>query len=122
MKRSKVLIVEDEAWLAEQQRMLLEKAGYEVEISPHAHAAILQIDTFKPDAIILDVLLPGGTAFALLHELQSYDDIGSVPIIICSGAVGDIPMSELEQYGVKKVLDKTSMKPEDIIGALRSVL
>lgn len=122
MKRLKVLVVEDERWLAEQQKMLLEKAGFDVEISPHAHAAIIQIDSFQPDVILLDVLLPGGTGFGLLHELQSYNDVGSIPVIICSGTADDLPTEQMEKYGVKRVLNKATMQPDDIVGAVRGVL
>ena len=74
MKTPKVLIVEDDEWLAEQHLRVLSLAGYEATIALHAIAAIQLIDDIHPDVIILDVLLTGNTAFALLHELQSYGD------------------------------------------------
>lgn len=122
MKHPKILIVEDEAWLAHQQRSLLEKEGYKVEVSPHARGAIQYIDQFDPDIIILDVLLPGATAFSLLHELQSYGDTGSIPVIICSSMATELRPADLEAYGVRKVLDKTTMQPRDIVGAVKSLL
>ena len=122
MSKQKVLIVEDEAWLAGQQRLLLEKAGFEVRVSPHAHAAIVQIDEFYPDVILLDVLLPGGTAFGLLHELQSYVDTGRIPVIICSATASELNEADLKSYGIKRILDKTQMTPEDVVAAVKGVL
>lgn len=117
-----VLIVEDDEWLAEQYARLLITSGYQPTIAPHALAAIQIIDDIMPEAIILDVLLTGSTAFTLMHELQSYGDTGSIPIILCTNLASELSIDELRPYGVKRILDKTKMLPDDLIVALRSVL
>lgn len=122
MKKPVILIVEDDPWLAEQQTRVLEKAGFRAEVSPHAIAAIAAIDDVKPDAIILDVLLTGNTAFTLLHELQSYADTGVLPIILCTNMAADLSLRDVEPYGVRRILDKTTMHPDDVVTAVRSVL
>ena len=122
MKKYSILIVEDDAWLAEQQVRVLTKAGYKATVSPHPIAAIKAIDTIHPDAIVLDVLLTGSTAFALLHELQSYGDTGSIPVILCTNLAGELSLDDLAPYGVRRILDKTTMLPDDVVAAVRSVL
>lgn len=117
-----LLIIEDDAWLAAQQKKLLEKEGYAVHISPHAFAAIDAVDSLRPDCIIIDILLPGTTGFTLLHELQSYTDTGAIPIIICSSLTPEFTKEDVAQYGVKRLLDKATMTPTDILAAVRSVL
>lgn len=122
MSAVNILIVEDDDWLAEQYARVLTKEGYKVSIVPHALAAIQAIDDISPDAIVLDVLLTGSTAFALLHELQSYGDTGDIPIILCSNLADDLSEDDLEPYGVKKILDKSKMVPDDLAAALKSIL
>ena len=122
MNNASILIVEDDKWLAEQYARVLGLAGYKTTISLHALAAIVAIDDFHPDAIILDVLLTGSTAFALLHELQSYGDTGKIPIILCTNLAAELSLSDLEPYGVKRILNKTTMIPDDLITAIKSVL
>lgn len=122
MSVAKILIVEDDDWLAEQYARVLTGAGYETAVALHALAAIQIIDDINPDAIVLDVLLTGSTAFALLHELQSYGDTGNIPIILCTNLAVDLSVDDLEPYGVKKILDKTTMAPDDLVSALRGVL
>lgn len=122
MKKQVILIVDDDAWLAEQHARVLEKAGYKTAISPHAIAAINVIDSVQPDAIVLDVLLTGSTAFALLHELQSYADTGGIPVIVCTNIAADMSLETVKPYGVRRILDKTTMEPDDIVAAVRSVL
>jgi len=122
MNAPSILIVEDDEWLAEQHSRVLTKVGYKATIVPHALAAIQAIDIVHPDAIILDVLLTGSTAFALLHELQSYGDTGDIPIILCTNLASELSIDDLKLYGVRQILDKTTMTPSDLILALKSVL
>ena len=117
-----VLIVEDDEWLSEQYSRILTTAGYKTAVAPHALAAIQMVDDISPDAIILDVLLTGSTAFALLHELQSYDDTGNIPIILCTSIASELPIDNLKLYGVERILDKTTMMPDDILIELNRIL
>lgn len=117
-----ILIVEDDEWLAEQYARVLNADKYKPTIAPHALAAINLIDDIKPAAIILDILLTCDTAFTLMHELQSYSDTGAIPIIICTNLANEISIDDLKPYGVKRMLDKTTMLPDDLLVALRSIL
>jgi CheY-like chemotaxis protein len=119
MKATSVLIVEDDKWLAEQYERILAQAGYKVSITLHALDAIGMIDKSVPDVIILDVLLTGSTAFALLHELQSYEDTGGIPVILCTNLANEMSLEDLEPYGVKQILDKTKMVPGDLVIAIK---
>lgn len=122
MNGSSILIVEDDRWLAEQYLRLLSKDGYDVTVVFHAIAAIQSIDDKIPDVMILDVLLTGSTAFALLNELQSYSDTNVIPIILCTSMASDLSLDDLKDYGVRRIIDKTTMKPDDLIAAVRAVL
>jgi DNA-binding response OmpR family regulator len=117
-----ILIIEDNEWLAESYKRTLEAEGYRVYICNHAIAAIEAIDDFKPDAIILDMLLTGSTALVLMHELQSYEDTSRIPIILCTNLASDLKFDDLRSYGVRKIIDKTTMHPGDLPAAIRSVL
>lgn len=119
---TKVLLVEDDVWLAELEASVLSKEGYEVQVAHHAPAAIELVDVFKPDVMILDVLLAGSTSFALLHELQTYQDTKHTPIILCTNLADQFTKEQLEQYGVQRVVNKTTMHPSDLVVAVKAVL
>lgn len=122
MKTPFVLIVEDDAWQAEQHVRTLTQAGMQAEWIEHAFGAMDSIDAHRPDVIVLDVLLTGQTAFTLLHELQSHSDLASIPTILCTTSASDLVQEDLEVYGVKAVLDKTTMLPQDLVAAIKKVL
>lgn len=118
----KVLIVEDDMWLAEMEQRVLEAEGYQVTLTPHALAAIDVIDQHPPDVIILDVLLAGSTGFALLNELQSHDDTHHIPVILCTNLAEQFSGKHLQEYGIQRVVDKSTMHPSDLVVAVRAVL
>jgi len=121
-RSSLVLIVEDDEWLAEQHARTLELAGFRAEHVPHALAAIETVDTKLPDVMIIDVFLAGPNAFTLLHELQSHHDLAAIPVILCTNTADDIAEEDVKAYGVRQVLDKTTMRPEDLVAAVKKVL
>ena len=80
-------------------------------------SAISRISDDKPDMIFLDVLLTGPDGFTFLNELVSYDDTSKIPVVIVS-SIG-FNGKDLSPYGVVGVLDKCSMKPEDVVRFVR---
>jgi DNA-binding response OmpR family regulator len=118
----RVVVVEDDAWLAEHYLRVLRREGYETYHAAHALGAIDVIDDVKPHAILLDVLLTGTTALALLHELRSHADLADIPIVLATNLADQIDIQDVQSYGVKRILDKASMQPDDIAAAVRAVL
>lgn len=117
-----VLIVEDDAIFSAYLQEVLEAAGFGVTQCRHAIDAIEAIDNNKPDVIFLDLLLPATTGLALLHELQTYDDTSAIPVILCTSLADVVPADSIRSYGVNHVLDKTTMKPDDIVAAVKRVV
>lgn len=122
MKKSKtILIIDDDVWFAEQISRVIRAAGYKTKHAPDGLAAIELIDKSLPDMIILDMFLPGPNALVLLHEMQSYSDLAALPVVVCTSSAADIPSNGLSVYGVRQVLDKASMQPQDVVAAVKRV-
>lgn len=112
----KLLIVEDDPqWAAVLERYALE-AGYTARIVVAAGQAMAMIDEWQPDGLVLDMLLAGETGMALLNELQSHEDLARLPVVVCSNVVLDL--DQLRSFGVRAVLDKARMTPDDVRAAL----
>lgn len=121
-RRASILIVDDDEWLASHYAAGLEKAGYQPYTAANAIEAIDAIDKHHPAVIVLDIFMPGPNGIVLLQELRSHSDLADIPIIVCTNSAGDIPHGTLAPYGVRAVLDKTIMHPDDIVTAVRRVL
>lgn len=122
MTAQRVFVIEDDQWFNDLFKKTLMNAGYDVETARNAVDGMRQIDQHKPDAIILDFFMPGPNAMVLLHELQSYTDTAQIPVIFCTNSAGDIPHESVSAYGVRSILDKTTMHLDDIVAAVKKVL
>ena len=79
----------------------------------NAIEAMAEIDkTGVPNLIFLDILLDGPDGFTFLNELLSYSDTGRIPVVVVTSL--NFEGKELSEYGVVGVLDKDTMKPEEI--------
>ena len=118
MKR--LLIIEDDPAWAE----ILGRYARDVETETHVALsggeAIEMIDQWRPDALLLDMLLAGETGVALLNELRSHDDLAKLPVVVCSSL--ELDKTQLTPFGVQEVLDKSQATPEEIRMALRRAL
>lgn len=116
----KLLIVEDDKNWADILGKFAMDVGAECRVAVSGGQAIEIIDDWQPDALILDMLLAGETAIALLNELRSYADLASLPIVVCTNI--DVDLKDLRPLGVKEILNKTSMRPNEARAIFREVL
>ena len=116
----KLLIVEDDKNWADILGKFAVDVGAEYRVAVSGGQAIEIIEDWQPDALILDMLLAGETAIALLNELRSYADLASLPIVVCTSI--DVKMDDLRPLGVKAILNKTSMRPNEARAIFREVL
>jgi two-component system OmpR family response regulator len=79
MPIGRVLVVDDEAQVCEMVRDALVEFGYEVAVAGGGHEAFGLMASFDPDAVLLDVLMPGMPGAEVLSRLrQEYPDVAVV--------------------------------------------
>jgi signal transduction histidine kinase/CheY-like chemotaxis protein len=86
-KRSRtplVLVVDDEPAARELLASYLEGAGYAVTLAGSGAEAVEKACQLRPDAITLDILMPGGSGFGTLAQLKKRVETSPIPIIVVS--------------------------------------
>ena len=116
---TRVLVIDDDPWLIDEYARTLGVAGYIVERASNALDGMEVLDRLHPDCIVLDLFMPGPNGLVLLHEMRSHSDLSRIPVILISNAAADLKVAALQPYGVRQVLDKTTMTPSDIVAAVR---
>ncbi|WDT78011.1 MAG: sigma-54 dependent transcriptional regulator (plasmid) [Candidatus Manganitrophus sp.] len=81
------LIIEDETTLARNMKTYLERYGYEVRIAQSAEEGFRQLDSFKPDVILLDLQLPGMSGLDALARIKERDAQVKIVIITAHGNI-----------------------------------
>ena len=82
MKKTKVLYVEDETFLAKIVSETLESRGYDVILEEDGGKAVQKFSEVKPDVCVLDIMLPNKDGFAIADEIREKNT--EVPIIFLS--------------------------------------
>jgi DNA-binding response OmpR family regulator len=108
----RVLLVEDEAALADVIGRNLRARGHSVTLAPTAEAALLNLAAEWPDVLLLDVNLPDMTGWDVLRRLGE-DDHGPLPVVVISAA--PISPKRIEEFRPARCL----MKPFPIDALLR---
>ena len=67
---TKIMIVDDEPDLREMLDILMKKEGYDTEMAEDGIDFLKKIDSFQPDIVILDVMMPGLTTIEILEKLK----------------------------------------------------
>lgn len=104
--RENILIIEDDKDIAEILRFALMKEGYKVKVNPNGLEAEEEIKIFKPDLILLDIMLNDTDGFSVCRKISSY----KIPIIMLTARI-DI-MDKI--LGLELGADDYITKPFDI--------
>jgi two-component system, OmpR family, alkaline phosphatase synthesis response regulator PhoP len=89
---SRILIVEDEAHLAQGLRFNLEAEGHSVQISENGEEALKRLLKEREhfDALVLDVMLPGKDGFVVAHELRKAKNYTPLLMLTARGRPEDV--------------------------------
>ncbi|HEY0839970.1 MAG TPA: response regulator [Vulgatibacter sp.] len=81
----RVLAVDDDPDERDLLRAVMENAGFEVEVAPSGFEAGLLVATFRPNLVVLDLVMPGMDGFSALASLRSREETADTPVVACSG-------------------------------------
>jgi chemotaxis family two-component system response regulator PixH len=106
---STVLVVEDSLTEREIISQYLKQVGIVVATAVSGEEALEKLNRHLPDAIVLDVVLPGRSGFEICRELKAEVKTKRIPIIICS-----TKGTEMDRFwGMKQGADAYLSKPLD---------
>jgi len=82
---AKILIIDDEPEITEIVETFLTEAGYQVAVENSPLKAVSKAKKFKPDVVLLDIMMPGSDGYAVCRELRQDPDFAETPIIFLTG-------------------------------------
>jgi CheY-like chemotaxis protein len=112
----RILVVDDDPDIAEYFSMFLEDNGYEVQTAGNESAALRTIDEFRPNAMLIDVMMPGRSGLDLMVRLRQSPAWKDLPMIVITGndkIVFDECRSYVRSYEGVRGPDEILGKPVD---------
>lgn len=105
MDKKKVLVVDDEADFLEVIKVRLEANNYEVVTAQSGEEALKKIKADKPDAVLLDILMPGIDGLEALRRIRKFDD--KIPIYIITAFSTKERFKIANKFGASGFIVKT---------------
>src|SRR5579871_348741 len=115
-----ILIIEDDQVVANVYRNKLAVEGYTVEVAGDGEAGLRIMRTFKPNLIILDLMLPTISGVDVIREIRTEGEFNKVPIIVFSNTYMTNLIQDAWRAGANKCLSKSSCTPKDVIEVVRN--
>ena len=119
---TKILIVEDDLLIANVYRNKFANEGFEVRTAADGQIGADTFRQFRPDAVILDLMLPKVPGVELIRLIRAEPDAARVPIIVFSNTFLTNLIQDAWKAGATKCLSKSSCTPKQVVEAVRSAI
>lgn len=121
-KPKKILLVEDDDALASVYQTRLDAEGFELKRVPNGEEALAAALEFKPDLILLDVMMPKVSGFDVLDILRNTPETTNVKIIMLTALSQDSDRERAESLGVDDYLVKSQVVIADVVEKIKARL
>lgn len=115
----KILLVEDDQGLASVYKTRLEAEGFNVRHVPNGEDALTAAIEFKPDLILLDVMMPKISGFDVLDILRNTPETNNVHIVMLTALSQESDMEKAKSLGVDDYLVKSQVVIADVVERIK---
>jgi DNA-binding response OmpR family regulator len=112
---AKILVVDDDTDILSVMEILLTMKGFEVQVTSKGENTFPKIASFKPDLILLDVLISGHDGRVICKKLKSDEETRNIPVIMFSAHPG--AAASIAEYGANDFI----AKPFDVNNLMKKV-
>jgi CheY-like chemotaxis protein len=114
-----VLVVEDRADAAESLALLLRLRGHEARVARDGPSALKEAASFRPDAVLLDIGLPGMDGYEVARRLRRQEGGGRALLVALTGYGAEDDRRRCLEAGCDRHLVKPA-EPAEVIGLLEA--
>ncbi len=119
----RILIIEDDAVVAGLYKTKLQKEGYRIDIASDGQAGFYGIHELKPDAVLLDLMLPKMDGLQILRKIRAQKQFTKLPVVVFSNAFMSNMLNDAVEAGANVVYNKSEPStPARIMGSFKELL
>ena len=107
-ERKKILVVDDDKIIVETivQSLEEDEFGYEMISASDGFEAGLQVNHFKPDLLILDIMMPDINGYEVCQKVKSNPETKNTKIVVLSAYLDDDAFKKMKEYGADACFSK----------------
>ena len=117
----RILIADDEANIVAPLEFLMQQAGFEVATVGDGVAAIAMATSFKPDLILLDVMMPLKNGYEVCQAVRADPRTHSIKIIMLSAKGRQVEVAKGRELGADAYMTKP-FSTRDLVSKVRELL
>lgn len=114
----KILIAEDDKFLANAYRLKLERLGHQVTIAVDGNDTLVEIEKNIPEIIILDLIMPNKDGFSTLEEIKVNPNYKNIPVLVASNLGQDEDIKRAKDLGAVDYVIKSNISLDDLVKKL----
>ena len=118
----RILLVEDDDSLANVYTQRLEAEGFDVRRVPNGEEALAAALNYKPDLVVLDVMMPKVSGFDVLDILRNTPETANLKVIMLTALSQESDVERAKQLGVDEYLVKSQVVIADVVDKIRDHL
>lgn len=118
----KLLVVDDDPNVSDMARQLLEGEDIEITSAADGLEALEMIAQNKPDAILLDLMMPRLDGFGVIERLNENPDLADIPVIVLTAKTLTVVELELLQDSAAQIILKQGLEGDTLIDEVRKAL
>lgn len=119
MQSKKILLVEDDANLAEVYRSRLELEGFDVKHVNNGENALATVIEFKPDLVVLDAMMPKINGFDVLDIMRNTPETMNVRVIMLTALSQAKDKERAKELGADDYLVKSQVVISDVVERIK---
>ncbi|HEV7454479.1 MAG TPA: response regulator [Candidatus Saccharimonadales bacterium] len=120
--RKTILIADDDEFITIAYKAGLERAGYVVIIAEDGDQTIELIATFRPDLVLLDVIMPKQNGFEVLKVVKNHPDYSHIPVVMLTNLGQESDEQAARSYGADGFLIKANVTLNDVLLNIEQLL
>lgn len=102
----RVLIADDEENIVAALEFLLQRRGYETRVAKNGDEALSEIESFAPDLVLLDIMMPRKSGYEVCQRMRSRPEWRHIKIIMLSAKGRDVEVSKGVSLGADLYITK----------------
>lgn len=102
----KVLIVDDEPNILLALEFLFKRSGYDVRLARDGGEALSQVDTWRPDVMLLDIIMPVKNGYEVCQTVRERPELAAMKIVMLSAKGGEAEISKGLSLGADRYVTK----------------
>ena len=122
-KKGKVLLIEDDQLMIRLYKTKFGMEGYKINVATDGAQGLKLASSDPPDAILLDIVMPGMDGFEVLRRLKKNPKTKDIPVLILTALPGDEEIiQKATQLGALDFVEKPDYTLGEVISKVRLVL